>query len=125
MNCNQGGRKVKGKLSQPVLFNLITIAAMLFSLFQLVAVSQRTATNEVIELFEELAAEGGIEDETLSVRLAAEQDQRLRLANYILATLMIAILANVVANYIGRGRHHANTARIRELEAEIRGMRWR
>ncbi len=116
---------MKGKLFQPVLFNLITIAAMLFSLFQLVAVSQRTATNEVIELFEVLAAEGGIEDATLSVRLAAEQDQRLRLANYILATLMIAILANVVANYIGRGRHHANTARIRELEAEIRGMRWR
>ena len=125
MNCNQGGRKVKSKLFQPVLFNLITIAAMLFSLFQLVAVSQRTATNEVVELFEELAAEGGIEDESLGVRLAAEQDQRLRLANYILVTLMIAILANVVANYIGRGRHHANTARIRELEAEIRGMRWR
>ena len=116
---------MKGELIQPVLFNLITIIAMLFSLFQLVAVSQRTATNEVIELFEELAAEGGIEDETLSVRLAAEQDQRLRLANYMLGTLMIAILANVVANYIGRGRHHANTARIRELEAEIRGMRWR
>ena len=115
---------MKGNLVQPVLFNLITVVAMLFSLFQLVAVSQETATNEVIGLFEELAAEGGIEDETLSVRLAAEQDQRLRLANYILATLMIAILANVVANYIGRGRHHANTARIRELEAEIRGMRW-
>ena len=114
---------MKGRLFQPVLFNLVTIVAMLFSLFQLVAVSQRTATTEVIELFEELAAEGGIEDETLSVRLAAEQDQRLRLANYILATLMIAILANVVANYIGRGRHHENTARIRELEAEIRGMR--
>lgn len=116
---------MKGRLFQPVLFNLITIAAMLFSLFQLVAVSQGTATNEVIELFEELAAEGGIEDETLSVRLAAEQDRRLRLANYILATLMIAILANVVANYVGRGRHHANTTRIRELEAELRGMRWR
>ena len=123
MSCNQGGPEVKGKLFQPVLFNLITIMAMLFSLFQLVAVSQRTATNEVIELFEELAAEGGIEDETLSLRLAAEQDQRLRLANYILATLMIAILANVLANYIGRGRHYENTARIRELEAEIRGMR--
>ena len=98
---------------------------MLFSLFQMVAVSQRTATNEVIELFEELGEKGDIEDETLSLRLAAEQDQRLRLANYLLATLLIAILANVVANYIGRGRHFKNTARIRELEAEIRGMRWR
>ncbi|MCZ0938709.1 MAG: hypothetical protein OXJ55_08745 [Caldilineaceae bacterium] len=116
---------MKGKLFQPVLFNLITIAAMLFSLFQLVVVSQRTATTEVIELFEELVAEGDIEDETLSVRLAAERDQRLRLANYILATLLFAVLANVVANYLGRGRHFENTARIRELEAEIRGMRWR
>lgn len=115
---------MKNRLSQPVLFNLITIVAMLFSLFQLVAVSQRTATNDVIELFEELGEKGDIEDETLSLRLAAEQDQRLRLANYLLATLLIAILANVVANYIGRGRHFENTARIRELEAEIRGMRW-
>ena len=115
---------MKNRLSQPVLFNLITIVAMLFSLFQLVAVSQRTATNDVIELFEELGEKGDLEDETLSLRLAAEQDQRLRLANYLLATLLIAILANVVANYIGRGRHFENTARIRELEAEIRGMRW-
>ena len=114
---------MEGRLFQPVLFNLVTIVAMVFSLILLVTVSQRTATDEVVELFEVLAEEGGIEDATLSVRLAAEQDQRLRLANYILATLMIAIFANVVANYLGRGRHFDNTARIRELEAEIRGIR--
>ena len=114
---------MKGRLLQPVLFNLITIVAMLFSPFQLVTVSQRTSTNEVIELFEELGEKGEIADQTLSVRLAAEQYQRLRLANYLLATLMIAILANVFANYIGRGRQIENTARIRELEAEIRGIR--
>lgn len=114
---------MEGRLLQPVLFNLVTIVAMVFSLILLVTVSQRTATDEVVELFELLAEEGGIEDATLSVRLAAEQDQRLRLANYILATLMIAIFANVVANYLGRGRHFDNTARIRELEAEIRGIR--
>ena len=114
---------MESRLFQPVLFNLITIVAMLFSLILLVTVSQRTATDEVVELFELLAEEGGIEDATLSVRLAAEQDERLRLANYVLATLMIAIFANVVANYLGRGRHFDNTARIRELEAEIRGIR--
>ncbi len=113
---------MEGRLFQPVLFNLVTIVAMVFSLILLVTVSQRTATDEVVELFELLAEEGGIEDATLSVRLAAEQDERLRLANYILATLMIAIFANVVANYLGRGRHFENTARIRELEAEIRGI---
>jgi hypothetical protein len=37
--------------------------------------------------------------------------------------MFIAILANVAANYRGRGRHHANTARIREIEAELRGLR--
>ena len=57
------------------------------------------------------------------MRLAAEQEQRLRLANYLFVALMVAILANVFANYLGRGRHFENTARIRELEAEIRGMR--
>ena len=114
---------MEGRLLQPVLFNLVTIVAMVFSLILLVTVSQNTATDEVVELFEVLAEEGGIEDATLSVRLAAEQDERLRLANYILATLMIAIFANVVANYLGRGRHFDNTARIRELEAEIRGIR--
>ncbi len=114
---------MEGRLFQPVLFNLVTIVAMLVSLFLLVTVSQNTATDEVVELFEMLSAEGGIEDATLSVRLAAEQDERMRLANYVLATLMIAIFANVVANYLGRGRHFDNTARIRELEAEIRGIR--
>lgn len=113
---------MKAKLLQPVTFNLITIAAMLFSIGQLVAVSQGTATTDVIELFETLAAAGEIEDGTLSMRLAAERGRRLRLANYVLATLMIAILANFAANYVGRGRHFENTARIRELEAELRGM---
>jgi hypothetical protein len=37
--------------------------------------------------------------------------------------MVIAILANVVANYLGRGRHFTNISRIRELEAELRGLR--
>ena len=39
------------------------------------------------------------------------------------SSLSVSPAVHIVANYIGRGRHHANTARIRELEAEIRGMR--
>ena len=112
-----------GKLFQPVLFNLITIVAMLFLLFQLAESAHRTGATEINELYGALVEEGAIQDEGLSARLDAEGEQRLQLATYILATLMIAILANVVANYIGRGRHFENTARIRELEAEIRGLR--
>ena len=116
---------MKDKLFQPVVFNLITIVAMLFLLIQLAESAHRTGAAEIIELYGVLVEEGAIEDEGLRARLKAEGAQRLRLATYILATLMIAILANVVANYMGRGRHFENTARIRELEAEIRGMRWR
>ena len=114
---------MKGKLFQPVLFNLITIVAMVFLLYQLVESAHRTGTAEIIESYAALVDDGAIEDEGLSARLDAEDDQRLQLVIYIVATLMIAILANVVANYIGRGRHFENTARIRELEAEIRGLR--
>ncbi len=116
---------MKGIFGQPVIFNIITIIAMMLSLFQMVMVSQRTATSEAVSLFEELAVENETVDATLSVRLEAERQQRLRLANFILITMMVAILANVVANYIGRGRHFSNTARIRELEAELRGMQRR
>ena len=114
---------MKGKLFQPVLFNLITIVAMLFLLFQLAESAYRTGVADIIESYAALVEEGVIQDEGLSARLEAEENLLRQLALYILATLMIAILANVVANYIGRGRHFENTARIRELEAEIRGLR--
>ena len=114
---------MKDKLFQPVLFNLITIVAMLFLLFQLAESAYRTGVADIIESYAALVEEGVIQDEGLSARLEAEENLLRQLALYILATLMIAILANVVANYIGRGRHFENTARIRELEAEIRGLR--
>ena len=47
----------------------------------------------------------------------------LGLSTYLIVTMIIAILANVIANYLGRGRQHANTVRIRELEAELHGLR--
>lgn len=114
---------MKGTFSQPVIFNIITIVALLFSLAQMVQISQKTSTSEAVHLLAELSEENEAVDETLSGRLAADQNRRLQLANFILITKMIAILANVIANYIGRGRHFTNTARIRELEAELRGLR--
>lgn len=114
---------MKEKIFQPVVFNLITIVAMLFLLYQIAEAAHRTGATEIIELYDELVQEGDIEDDGLSVRLDAERDQRLQVSTYVLVTLIVAILANVVANYIGRGRHFENTARVRELEAEIRGLR--
>lgn len=115
---------MKRILSQPVLFNVITIVAMLFSLSQMVAVAH-TSTDEIIAVFDRLVEQGKVEDETMPERLAAEQDHRAQQAVYVLAGMMTAILANVIANYIGRGRQHDNSLRIVELEAELRGLRAR
>lgn len=116
---------MKDKLLKPVVFNAITIVAMLFALTQLVigAPGRVTRTTEAIRLLEELAEEGVLEDRTIISGLSADRDQRTRLANYLIVTMVIAILANVVANYLGRGRHFTNITRIRELEAELRGLR--
>jgi len=116
---------VKDKFFQPVVFNLITIVAMLFSLFQLVTVAKRdeVATARAVQLIEEFVEEGAIEDDGLALRLAAESRQIALFEVYIVGTLLLAIMANFVANYIGRGRHYENTGRIRELEAEMRGLR--
>ncbi len=116
---------MKEKFSKPVVFNMITIVAMLFSLFQMVAVAKRdeVATAKAVQLIEEFVEEGAIEDDGLTLRLAAESNQIALFEVYIVGTLLIAIFANVVANYIGRGRHYENTGRIRELEAEMRGLR--
>lgn len=114
-----------GKLVQPVLFNVITIVAMLFSLFQVVSGSSEriTRTGEAIQLLEQLADEGVLEDDTIVSGLVADQEMWLGLSTYLIVTMIIAILANVIANYLGRGRQHANSVRIRELEAELHGLR--
>ena len=102
-----------GKLVQPVLFNVITIVAMLFSLFQVVSGSSEriTRTGEAIQLLEQLADEGVLEDDTIVSGLVADQEMWLGLSTYLIVTMIIAILANVIANYLGRGRQHANTVR--------------
>ncbi len=116
---------MNGTLLQPVVFNIITIVAMLFSLFQImIGESGRlTRASEAIQILEEFAEDGSLEDDSIISVLSADRDQRTRLANYLVVTMVIAILANVVANYLGRGRHFTNISRIRELEAELRVLR--
>ena len=101
------------------------IVAMLYALGQLVIVGPRLLTNTtgIILQLEELAEESDLVDETVVSSLVADQEQRRGIFTDVIVVMVIAILANVVANYLGRGRHHANTARIRELEAELRWLR--
>ena len=115
------------KLIRPVIFNIITIAASLFCLFHVITAPNRVmpATTEAVQLIVEHAPESDAVDETLSLRLATDHEWRLRLRNSMSVTVVVVILANVIAYYLGRGRHRMNRDRIRQLEAELRGLQSR
>ena len=111
---------------RPVVFNVITIAALLIALVQLVLVSPMytmPATAEAIQLLVELAQESDAVEETLIALLAGDVSRRKWLGNGMIVTMGIAILANGIANYLGRGRQRMNQDRIRQLEAELQAMR--
>ncbi|MDE0313210.1 MAG: hypothetical protein OXI52_13180 [Caldilineaceae bacterium] len=117
--------EITGKLLQPVVFNAITIVAMLYALSQMVIEAPRllsSSTAIMIEI-EKLAQVSDTADESLVSTFAADQSQRRNLFNEIIVVMVVAIVANFIANYLGRGRHHTNTSRIRELEAELRALR--
>ncbi len=114
-----------GMLIRPVIFNVVTIAALLIALVQLLIVAPgRTTptTTEAVQLLGELAKEDEAVDESLSVRLATDQMRRQRFSNSMTVTMGIAIVANVIANHLGRGRQRRNLDRIRRLEAELHGL---
>ncbi|MDE0077857.1 MAG: hypothetical protein OXO50_10080 [Caldilineaceae bacterium] len=116
------------KLIRPVMFNIVTVAALLFALVQMVIVAPgRTTptTAEAVQLLGELAQESDAVDESLSVRLANDQERRQWFSNSMIVTMTIAILANVIANHLGRGRQKMNVARIRRLEAELHELQSR
>ena len=111
---------------RPVVFNVITIAALLIALAQLVLVFPMytmPATTEAIQLLGELAQESDAVEETLIELLANDLVRRKWLGNGMIVTMCIAILANVIANHLGRGRQRMNQARIRQLEADLQSMR--
>lgn len=115
------------RIFQPLTFNVITIAALLLCLVQVFTTLERTmsATTEAVQLIVEHAPESDAVDEASSLRLAADQEWRLGLNNSMGVTAGIAILANIVANHLGRRRHRTNHDRIRQLEAELRGLQSR
>ena len=111
---------------RPIVFNVITIAFLLIALVQLVLISPMyamPATTEAIQLLVELAQESDAVEETLITLLADDLMRRKWLGNGMIVTMGIAILANVIANYLGRGRQRMNESRIRRLEAELHAMR--
>ncbi len=115
------------KLNRPVIFNIVTIAALLLCLAQTLTAPARmmSATTEAIQLILEHAPESDAVDETSSLRLATDQAWRQRFNISMSATALIAILANVIANHLGRRRQRVNQDRIRQLEAELHGLRSR
>ncbi len=116
------------KLIQPIIFNIITIAALLIALVQLLIVAPgRTTptTTEAVQLLVELAQDSDAVDESLSVRLATDLEQRRLFSIVMTITMGIAIVANVIANYLARGRHSRNLDKIRRLEAELQGLQAR
>ena len=111
---------------RPVVFNVITIATLLIALAQMVLVSPMytmPATTETIQLLVELARENEAVEESLITLLANDLMRRRWLGNGMIVTMGLAILANVIANYLGRGRQRMNVDRIRRLEAELHAMR--
>ena len=115
------------KLIQPVVFNIITIAASLFCLFHVLTVQNRLlpATTEALQLIVEHAPQSDAVDDTLSLRLATDHEWRLSLWNSVSVTVVVVILANAIAYYLGRGRQRMNRDRIRQLEAELGGLQSR
>lgn len=117
-----------GNLNQPVIFNIITIATLLFCIYQVVEIAPgRTmpATDEALQILARLSQENDVADVTLALGLANDQVRRQRLTYSLVVTMSIAILANAIANLLGRQRQRTNVARIRNLEAELRGERSR
>lgn len=116
------------KAISPVVFNVITIVALLYCVYQVAVVAPENtmpATNEALLILREVAGENDAVDETLPLRLAKDQERRRRLSNYLVVTMSIAVLANAFANRLGRQRQKANASEIRNLEAELRGVKSR
>ena len=94
---------MKGNLLQPVVFNIITIVAMLYALGQLIFEGPQllTSTTGLIVMLDELAEESDLVDENVVSSFTADQEQRSALFNNVIVVMVIAIVANVVANYLG------------------------
>ncbi len=100
-------------LKRPVLYNVITIVALILSVIALLD-QGRILIAETAEIIARLEAAAAIR---------AGQQARGALYGQALITMIVAVVANVIANYLGRTRHWTNLSRIRELEMEVENLR--
>ena len=114
---------MKHRLMQPVVFNVIIIVGLVLTLVLAVAESPSRLVTQTMAMttLEQLAAETDLVDETTLANVRTDDANRGSLTGTVTVLLLVAILANFIANYLGRGRHHSNSARIRELEAQLGG----
>ncbi|MCY3719759.1 MAG: hypothetical protein OXG07_09420 [Anaerolineaceae bacterium] len=112
-------------LKRPVLYNVITIVALILSVIALLDQGRTliAETSEVITRLEGVAAESDPAVGEAAAAISASQQVRGDLYRQALIAMIIAILANVIANYLGRSRQWTNLSRIEALEAEIEGLR--
>ena len=114
---------MKHRLMQPAVFNAIMIVGLVLIFVLGVAEGPKrlVAQMESMRTLGQLAAETDLVDEAMLANLRAETADRNSLSITMAVLLLVAILANFIANYLGRGRQHKNMARIRELEAQLGG----
>ena len=114
---------MKHRLMQPAFFNAIMIVglALIFVLGVAEGPTRLVAHMESMRTLGQLAAETDLVDEAMLANLRAETADRNSMSITMAILLLVAILANFIANYLGRGRQHKNLARIRELEAQLGG----
>ncbi len=114
---------MKHRLMQPVVFNAIMIVGLVLILVLGVidGPARLVARMMTMRTLGQLAAETDLVDEATLANLSTETADRNSASITMIVLLLVAILANFIANYLGRGRHHRNLARIRELEAQLGG----
>ena len=108
-------------IRQPVTYNVITIVSLLLFVF-LTAFGGGPSVASLFRadaLLEQLAAESQVVDEAMVASAIESRNRQSENAGNIYLMVAIALLSSFAANYFGRGRHHRNVARIRELEAQL------
>lgn len=112
-------------VKRPVFYNVITIIALILSVMAILDQGRSliAETAEIIVRLEGVAAESNPAVGEAASAMRAAQDARGALYRQALIAMIVAIVANVVANYLGRTRQWSNFSRIQALEAEIEGLR--
>ena len=108
-------------LRQPVTYNVFTVVTLLAVLLLVIATGLSLVGTQSVALatLEQLARETDLVDEAMLASVRADLESRLQGVVTVVLMIFVAMLSSFAANYLGRGRHHSNLSRIRELEARL------